>query len=97
VKLLWHREAKAEAEEATAFYFEKQPALAQRFLDDLESALHGMRRHPESYRRIEGDVRKCKVPHFPYGVIYRVRSNYIEIIAVMHLRRRPRYWKERGT
>ncbi|WP_424204564.1 hypothetical protein [Sulfuricaulis sp.] len=33
--------------------------------------------------------------HFPYGIIYRVRFDVIEIIAVMHLRRSPGYWKQR--
>ena len=57
--------------------------------------LHRIQRHPLAYRQVEGDIRKCRVTHFPYGVIYRVRSDLIEIIAVMHLRRSPGYWKQR--
>lgn len=96
MKLRWHGEARAEADAAAAFYHDKQPDLAQRFLDDLEDALHRVQRHPESYRQIDSDIRKCRVRHFPYGVIYRARSNFIEIIAVMHLRRAPGYWKRRA-
>lgn len=96
MKFRWYGEARAEADAAAAFYNEKQPGLAQRFLDDLEDALHRIQRHPQAYRHVEGEIRKCRVAHFPYGVIYRVRSDFIEIIAVMHLRRSPGYWKERS-
>jgi len=96
--LRWHGEAKAEVDAAAAFYQDKQPGLAIRFLDRLEEALRRIQRHPLAYRRaegIEGDVRKCRVRHFPYGVIFRTRSDVIEIIAVAHLRRWPGYWKGR--
>jgi plasmid stabilization system protein ParE len=95
VKLLWHGEARAEADAATAFYDEKQPGLAQRFIDHLEDALRRIQRHPQAYRQVEGDIRRCRVLHFPYGVIYRVRSDFIEIVAIMHIRRSPGYWKQR--
>jgi toxin ParE1/3/4 len=95
MKLRWHAEARAEADAAAAFYNDRQPGLAQRFLDDLEEALHRIQRHPQAYRQVEAAIRKCRVAHFPYGVIYRVRTDVIEIIAVMHLRRAPGYWKQR--
>jgi plasmid stabilization system protein ParE len=95
MRLRWHANARAEADAAVAFYNEKHPRLAQRFLDDLEVALHRIRRLPNAYHVVEGDLRKCRVPHFPYGVIYRTRAGMIEIIAVMHLRRSPGYWRHR--
>jgi plasmid stabilization system protein ParE len=95
VTLRWHEEARAEAEAAAAFYKDKQPGLAVRLLDALEDALHRIQRHPLVYRKVENDIRKCRVTHFPYGVIYRARGDSIEIIAVMHLRRAPGYWKQR--
>lgn len=96
MNLRWHEEANAEVDAAAAFYHDKQPGLAQRFLDSLEDALRRIQRHPQVYRPVEGDIRKCRVPHYPYGVIYRARSGFIEIIAVMHVRRSPGYWRERG-
>ena len=55
MKLHWHGEARAEADAAAAFYNDKQPSLAQRFLDDLEDALHRIQRHPQAYRQMEGE------------------------------------------
>ncbi len=30
---------------------------------------------------------------FPYGLIYRIQSDRVVIVAVMHLKRRPFYWR----
>ena len=91
----WHGKASAEADAAAAFYNDKRPGLAQRFLDELEGTPHRLQRHPQAYSQVEGEIRKSRVAHFPYGIIYRARPDVIEIIAVMHLRRSPGYWKQR--
>ncbi|MCO6442090.1 MAG: type II toxin-antitoxin system RelE/ParE family toxin [Nitrococcus mobilis] len=91
----FHPEALAEADEAAAFYKEQQPGLETRFLEALNDTISRISRNPLIYRRIEGEVRKCRILRFPYGAIYRVSNDHIEIIAVMHLRQRPGYWKSR--
>ena len=67
MKLRWHGEARAEADAAAAFYNEKQPGLVQRFLDDIEDSLHRIQRHPQAYRLVEGDIRKCRGHISPTG------------------------------
>jgi len=44
---------------------------------------------------MEHDVRRCLVNRFPFGVLYSVEPTSIFVIAVMHHRRRPDYWKNR--
>jgi len=92
----WHPEAQLEAGEAARFYGERQPGLEQRFLDILEDALHRIRRRPQMYLKVAGEIHKCKLPRFPYGIIYRAKPAAIEILAIMHLRREPGYWKSRS-
>ncbi len=92
----WHPEAQGEAAEAAQFYWERQPGLEQRFLDILEDALHRILRRPQLYPKVVGDIHKCKLPRFPYGLIYRAKPDAIEVLAVMHLRREPGYWKPRS-
>lgn len=89
MQVRWHREARSEVEEAARFYAERQPGLDRRFLDLLEDALHRISRRPHMYPKVASDTHKCRLPRFPYGVIYRVKPETVEILAVMHLKREP--------
>ncbi|MDN5870363.1 MAG: type II toxin-antitoxin system RelE/ParE family toxin [Nitrococcus sp.] len=101
MKSCWfHPEAIAEADKAAAFYKEQRPDLEVRFLEALNDTISRITRNPLIYRRIEGEVRKCRILRFPYGIVYRVivyrvGNDRIEVIAVMHLRQQPGYWKSR--
>ena len=92
---VWHPEAVAEADAAAAFYADKQPQLAIRFVNSLDEALGRLSINPEMYREVEPGIRKIKLKTFPYVVIYRTKGA-IEIIAVTHIRRKPGYWNDRG-
>jgi len=35
------------------------------------------------------------VRRFPFGILYRIEPEQIVVVAVMHLRRRPGYWRDR--
>ncbi|MCP4405118.1 MAG: type II toxin-antitoxin system RelE/ParE family toxin [bacterium] len=91
----FHPAALLEAEHAAHFYEEQQAELGKRFIEALSDALTRVRRSPGMYRKIKGSVRKCRVMHFPYGLIFRENNNCIEVLAVMHLRRQPGYWEKR--
>ncbi len=41
------------------------------------------------------NTRRILLKRFPYAVIYLPLHNKIVVIAVMHQRRRPDYWKTR--
>ena len=62
--------------------------------------------HPHVYDELEDSrswydeqqgVRRFLVHRFPYAIIYKPTSSLIQIIAVMHLRRHPDYWKSITT
>ena len=91
----FHPEAMAEADAAAQFYEEQQPGLGRRFVDALSDAITRIRRNPQLYRRVSGNMKKCRMLRFPYGVIFRDQEECLEIIAVMHLKRKPGYWKSR--
>lgn len=50
---------------------------------------------PEIYATFEGGVRRCLFGRYPYAVLYEVTEAAIIIVAFMHLKRRPGYWKGR--
>ena len=91
----WHPDALAEVDAAAEFYRDKRRALARRFLNSLDEALNRIELHSHIYREVEPGVRKCQLKTFPYAVIFRDGMG-VEILAVMHLRRKPGYWKDRA-
>lgn len=92
---LWSRHARIEYYEAIEYYARIDDKLGERFVTVVEEALEQMSRTPERFRRFESDLRKVRVEGFPYAVIYRIESNHLRIISVMHLHRRPGYWSGR--
>lgn len=50
---------------------------------------------PEAWAPVSSGARRCLVERFPYGIIYQIRDDKILILAVMHLSRKPDYWKNR--
>jgi toxin ParE1/3/4 len=93
--VFFHPEADAELNAAAAYYEGQQEDLGKRFLSSVEDGLARIRINQGLYPLIDGEVRRCLTRTFPFGVLFRNRVDRIEIIAVMHLRRKPGYWKER--
>lgn len=92
---IFHSEALEESVQIIRFYRNQYEGLAVRFNDDLESAIKEVCKHPEIYRKVDHETRKRSLETFPYAIIYRDRHDHIEIVAVMHKRREPGYWKHR--
>jgi plasmid stabilization system protein ParE len=69
--------------------------VAVRFFDEIERLILEIRRQPERFRQFDPPARRHFPDVFPYSVIYLEEPNRIWIVAVMHLKRRPSYWRER--
>ena len=91
----FHPDAEEELIEAAAWYESQQEDLGKRFLTSVQDALNRIVLNPEMYQIVEGDVRRCLTKTFPFGVLFRARSGFIAVMAVMHLHRDPDYWKTR--
>ena len=90
-----HPEADQELEAAALWYEERQPDLGNAFLDEFEHTLRRIVAEPERWRKIRGDNRKLNFHRFPYAIVYSVRCEVLYVKAVMHLHRRPFYWRHR--
>lgn len=91
----FHPEALAEYEAAARFYHRRQAGLELRFMASVERALEQLVATPTRWRLFEDDVRCHRVSVFPYAVLYTIESDYVLIVAVMHGRRAPGYWRAR--
>jgi toxin ParE1/3/4 len=91
----FHPEADEEFCEAIGYYETSQPGLGEEFYLEVHSTIDRILSFPQTWPVLEGEVRRCLVHRFPYGILYSVEPEGIFILAVMHLRRDPDYWKQR--
>lgn len=96
MRLNYDDAAREEGFEAAEWYGEQQKALQTRFLEKWKDAENRLLASSQIYRCVAGDLRKCRFEVFPYALVFRIRGDELQIIAVMHMSRRPGYWKKRG-
>lgn len=96
MKVAFHEAARAEFDEAVRQYRTISQNLADDFRDKSQRAISLIVERPNAWHRLAGGVRRLRLHRFPYGIVYRVRGETIEIYAVMHLKRRPGYWRDRS-
>lgn len=87
-------EAAAEVEDAANFYEHELTGLGERFLNRFQAAVEEVQLAPDMYSPLGEGYRKYGLRPFPYAVIYRAEQGVIVIVAVMHQKRRPNYWRE---
>ena len=67
----------------------------ERFYREMERLIHGGCADPQRFRKFDPPARRHLSAQFPYAVIYLEKPDHIWIVAVMHLKRRPGYWRQR--
>lgn len=93
----FHPEARMELLESVRYYESQRSGLGRRFLAAVTEAVGRIQAHPSRYRVVSNSWRQCRIPRYPLGLIYRIRNRQIEIVAVMHLHRKPGYWQDRAV
>jgi plasmid stabilization system protein ParE len=87
--------AQAELREAVAYYESQKQGLGSQFAEEVKRTIQRILQYPEAWSPISKRTRRCRTKRFPYRVIYQVRGDVLLIVAVMHLHREPRAWKDR--
>jgi plasmid stabilization system protein ParE len=87
--------ARADLDEATAYYDAQSPGLGRQFFDEYSAALERIRAYPEAWAKTSARARQCQMKRFPYALIYRVKPDVITVVAIAHMRRKPGYWRNR--
>jgi plasmid stabilization system protein ParE len=91
----FHPEAEEEFLEAINYYEDRERGLGYDFSIEVFATIQNIVIYPTAWPVIEESIRRCLVHRFPYGVLYSIEQEEILILAVMHLRRHPGYWKNR--
>jgi plasmid stabilization system protein ParE len=88
--------AKRELEEVTLYYDSINRKLGNTFIVAVERTLNRIAQFPNAWTPMLESTRRCHIDGFPYGVVYRIYGDRIQVLAVMHLQRKPNYWLDRN-
>lgn len=91
----FHPDARLEYRESAAFYESRRAGLGAVFSMEVEATIGRILETPSRWRQIEQDVHSCRTRTFPYAILYCLAHDSVLIVAIMHLRRKPGYWRER--
>jgi plasmid stabilization system protein ParE len=97
VNYLLHPEGDEEFAAAVRYYSEISPELGARFYLEMERLMREVCAHPRSYRKFDPPARRHLSKDFPYAVVFAEQPEHVWIVAVMHMKRRPGYWRKRLT
>ncbi len=94
-KFVFHPEAKIELENSIDYYEECKKDLGFEFANEVYLAINRAMQYPNAWQILDGNIRRCLVKRFPFGVIYIVQNNTLIILAIMQLNKKPNYWNNR--
>ena len=95
-KLIVQPRAEADIEEALAWYHQRDPAVGERFLLELDVIFGRLSDNPLQFPIVQDPVRRALVHKFPYSVYFVLAGDLAGVVAVLHQRRRPIDWKHRS-
>ena len=90
-------EAADELVEAVAWYEERRPGLGAAFFSAVDAGMARVCEDPVLAPRWPGmpRYRRWVLRQFPYVLVYELRLEEIEFVAIAHAKRRPGYWLQR--
>jgi toxin ParE1/3/4 len=94
-RLEFHPAAIEEARAALLWYAERSAAIADAFVAELDAAMERILEAPQRWPTYAHGTRRYLLRRFPYLIVYRELPTGIQVLAVMHGRRQPGYWKTR--
>lgn len=91
----FHPEAAEEYVQAIEFYAAINPELGRGLFEEIERLIGDVRRQPERFFRFNPPAQRALSRRFPYSLVFINQPDRIWIVAVMHAKRHPGYWKKR--
>jgi len=87
--------AQKELDDTFEYYEYEQKNLGYRFIHEVLHSIELIKYYPKGWHPMTQNSRRCLIKNFPYGIIYQEKENYILIIAIANLHRKPNYWINR--
>ncbi len=94
-RFLVEPEAERELDDAFQWYESRVRGLGTEFTRAVRAVFATIRRNPEQFARVRGEIRRALVRRFPYAIYYILDPELISVIACVHTRQHPRRWQSR--
>jgi len=91
----FHPKALKEAENSQSWYAQRNFIAAKGFAIELAHAIDMVSEEPNRWPKFHSDTRRYVFPKYPFSLIYRIKEDVIEVLAIAHHKKRPGYWVER--
>jgi len=91
----FHPEVELDSDLAISWHLERSAELAFRLALEFQSGYRNIVENPNRFPTYLWGTRRLVLQEFPFSIIYREKTDEVEIIAVAHAKRRPGYWKRR--
>lgn len=86
-----HPTALAELKSALIWYRERNEPAALKFAAEVDRAVASVIETPNRWPREDDGTRKFTLRRFPFALIYREKTDTIQLLAIAHGHRRPGY------
>ncbi len=94
-KIWFNPEAAQEVERAVEWYGHRSIIAAEAFVLEVDTAINEILSFPEAWPPYRSEYRRRVLSRFPFSVVYRIRGDVIEVVAVVHDKKRPGYFEVR--
>jgi plasmid stabilization system protein ParE len=89
-------EAELDIADSFAWYYERNPQVAERFLASVREVAARIEAQPNQFPRIERGAQSARILRFPHSVIYRQLPEAVIVIACFHGSQDPKVWQRRA-
>jgi hypothetical protein len=93
--VFFHQAAKEELLSTRDYYDDLNFGLGKLFIIEIEKTINIIKRNPLAFPIIKRNIHKAVIMKFPYSILYIIEKDNIYLLAIMHQKRKPLYWKNR--
>lgn len=87
--------ARRELRVAVDYYNLQRASLGTEFREQAWATIQRIKGFPLAWHSLGGNIRRCQMVRFPYGIIYEPSQAEIIVVAVACLHQAPEYWRDR--
>jgi plasmid stabilization system protein ParE len=88
--------AEAEFYDIVDYYKQYDQTLSHDFIQEFDVTVQRLIKFPKAGHPYLHQTKRIFLNRFPYAIVYKVyRDELIMVFAIMHMKRKPEYWKKR--